>query len=116
VATPESGAQPRPQPPPDDSSLSYGGLDQNIRVGPLIVRPLAVTEDSRCPADVTCVWSGRLVMRARVSGMTGLQTISSIAPLALPGGGRLELVSVWPPRLGTASEPRPPYRFGFRRR
>lgn len=116
MAAPEGSALPRPQRPPDDPALSYGGLNQDIRVGRFIVRPLAVSEDSRCPADVTCVWSGQLVLRARVPGMTGLQTISTIRPLALPGGGRLELASVWPPRMRSATGPRPPYRFGFRRR
>lgn len=102
--------------PGDRDALAYGGLNQTIRVGDLTVRPLAVTEDSRCPANVACVWAGRVVLRLRVSGMANEQEISTIAPLALPGGGRLELASVAPPRssvrVGTAG----PYRFGFRRR
>lgn len=96
-------------------ALAHGGLNQNIRVGGLTVRPLAVTEDSRCPADVACVWAGRVVLRARVSGMAGDQSISSIAPLVLPGGGRLELASVAPRRLSARSGASVPYRFGFRR-
>jgi hypothetical protein len=99
----------------DDGALAYGGLNQTIRVGGLTVRPLAVTEDSRCPADVACVWAGRVVLRARVSGMAGEQAISSIAPLALPGGGRLELASVAPRRLSARPGTSAPYRFGFRR-
>jgi hypothetical protein len=114
IAAPESSAIPRPQQPADDPALSYGGLNQDIRVGRLTVRPLAVSEDSRCPADVTCVWSGQLVLRARVSGMAGLQTISTIRPLALPGGRRLELAHVWPPRMRSDTGLLPAYRFGFR--
>ncbi len=111
------GVQPAPQQrPPDSPALSYGGLNQNIRVGGLVVRPLAVTEDSRCPVNVVCVWAGRVVLRVRVSGLSGDQTISSIEPLALPGRGVLELVSVTPARR--AGRPSAParYRFGFRRR
>lgn len=100
----------------DDPRLAYGGLNENIRVGNLTVRPLAVAQDSRCPADVTCVWSGQLVLRLRVSGMRGLQTVSTIRPLALPGGRRLELASVSPARLRHPNGPRPAFRFGFRRR
>lgn len=111
-----NGGQPLPSPrPPDNPALSYGGLGQDVRVGGLTVRPLAVIEDSRCPQDVDCVWSGQLVLRLTVSGMAGEQRISSIRPLDLPGGGRLALESVWPPRY----HGRPmtgPYRFGFRRR
>lgn len=102
--------------PGDNGALAYGGLNQNIRVGRLVVRPLRVTEDSRCPADVTCVWAGRVVLRARISGMAGEHTISSIAPLALPGGGVLELASVAPPRMSARRGTPAPYRFGFRRR
>jgi len=109
------GPPPAPQRPADDPALSYGGLNQDISVGGLTVRPLEVTEDSRCPINVDCVWSGRLVLRARISGMAGEQEISSIAPLALPGGGTLVLESVWPVRVHGAPMAEP-YRFGFRRR
>ena len=102
--------------PADDPALSYGGLNQDIRVGGLNVRPLAVTEDSRCPVNVTCIWAGRLVLRLRVSGMSGDRVVSTMAPLELPGGGALELASVTPARM--AGRPGTPasYRFGFRRR
>lgn len=104
-----------PEQPPDDPALSYGGLNEDISAGGLVVRPLAVTEDSRCPVNVTCVWAGRVVLRARVSGLPGDQTISSIEPLRLPDGGTLNLASVWPPRF-QAEDVLIPYRFGFRRR
>lgn len=102
--------------PADDPAFSYGGLNPDIRVGGLTVRPLAVTEDSRCPVNVTCVWAGRLVLRLRVSGMAGEQVVSTMAPLELADGGALELASVTPARTaGRPGTPRP-YRFGFRRR
>lgn len=108
-------APPQVRLPADDPALSYGSLDQDIRVVNLTIRPLAVIEDSRCPQDVDCVWSGQLVLRLRVSGMAGDQQVSSIRPLALPGGGTLELASVWPLRYHGVPA-REPYRFGFRRR
>ncbi len=102
--------------PGEPARVAYGGLHQNIRVGHLIVRPVAVTEDSRCPVGVTCVWGGRVVLRVRVTGMGGDQTISSIEALALPRGGALELISVTPARTAGRPDTPAPYRFGFRRR
>jgi hypothetical protein len=109
------GQAPTAQRPADDPALSYGGLNENIRVGNLIVRPLAVAEDSRCPVNVACVWAGRVVLSATVSGMAGEQVISSIEPLALPDGGSLALESIWPAPVHGARNAEP-YRFGFRRR
>ena len=102
--------------PADDPALSYGGLNQDIRVGGLNVRPLAVTEDSRCPVNVTCIWAGRVALRVRVSGMAGDQVVSTMAPLDLPRGGALELASVTPARMTGRPGTPAPYRFGFRRR
>lgn len=99
-----------------EARLSYGRLNEDIRVGGMTIRPLTVVEDSRCPAAVACVWGGRVVLRLRVAGMRGDQTISSIAPLTLPGGGVIELASVAPPRTNGRPRIPLPYRFGFRRR
>ena len=116
VAAPDdAGGSEPPRRPPELPGVSYGELNEPIRVGGLTVRPLAVVEDSRCPSNVTCVWAGRVVLRVSISGMDGTPTISSIEPLALPGSGALALESVWPPRVH-GEQPAGPYRFGFRRR
>lgn len=120
----QSGAQPvidmsqMPTPPQvrllaDAPGVSYGRLGEDIRMGGLVVRPLRVTEDSRCPVNVTCVWAGRVVLSVRVSGLAGEQVVSTMAPLRLPSGAVLELASVWPLRYHGV-EAREPYRFGFR--
>jgi hypothetical protein len=44
------------------------GLGQVATVNGLRIRPIAVIEDSRCPALVRCVWEGRLTVRARMNG------------------------------------------------
>lgn len=108
--------QPREQRPADQPGHAYGELNETIRLGELSVKPLEVIEDSRCPVDVDCVWSGRLVMRAEVSGVSGPATISSLEPFALPGGGTLVLASVWPNNHHQDRGSRDPYRFGFTRR
>lgn len=84
--------------------------------GGLTIRPLSLIEDSRCPADVVCVWAGRLRLRALVAGETLELTLGE--PLATPAGvvvlatAKPGAWSEWPEHeLG----PRPAYRFGFRR-
>lgn len=44
------------------------GLGQRALVGALVVTPLRLVEDSRCPVGVQCVWAGRLVIAARIDG------------------------------------------------
>jgi hypothetical protein len=83
--------------------------------GGLTVRPLEVTEDSRCAGNVTCVWAGRLVLRADVSGVERELTLGQT--LETPGGAVVFEVAKpgawhdWP----EAEIARPAYRFGFRR-
>ena len=44
------------------------GLGQIAAGNGLKTRPIEVIEDSRCPAEVNCVWAGRLTVRARMNG------------------------------------------------
>ena len=43
-------------------------LGQAVRVGGLIVTPIKVVEDSRCPMNARCVWAGRLIVQTRIEG------------------------------------------------
>ena len=78
--------------------------------GGLTVRPLEVIEDSRCPANVTCVWAGRLRLRAQVSGVVRELTLGEAGYGVLLAVVKPGAWSEWPAELG----PRTPYRFGFR--
>ena len=42
------------------------GIGQSVQVGEAVVTPLQVTDDSRCPSTVQCVWQGRVAVQARV--------------------------------------------------
>jgi hypothetical protein len=76
--------------------LTYARLGQTVTLGPKVT-PLAVTEDSRCPRSVTCVWAGTVKLSTRVwargKGSTVDLTLGKPQPVA---GGSLELVKVTP--------------------
>ena len=63
-----------------------------------------VTEDSRCPTNVNCVWAGNAVVRltARVAGATGgnleLHTTTADKREAAVDGFRVQLVRLAPTR------------------
>ena len=91
-------------------------LGEEVRLGTLRIRPVAVLEDSRCPADVTCVWAGRIRVRVAVSG-AGEPVMELNQPVAIPGGQSLSLVAVAPPRWHmppAGVDPNAPQRFAFR--
>ena len=77
----------------------------------ITVRPLAVIEDSRCPALVRCIWAGRVRISAEISG-TGTRELTLGEPAAV-SGGTLTLVDVRPgKRAPEAIAPRD-YQFTF---
>ena len=92
-------------------------LGEEVQVGNVRVRPLAVLEDTRCPIDLDCVHGGSFRLRVSVSGI-GETEMRLWQPLPIPGGAPLRLVAVAPPRWHRAPpgvEPNAPQRFGFRR-
>ena len=91
-------------------------LGEEVRLGDVRIRPVAVLEDSRCPVDVTCVWAGRIRLRVAVIGAGDL-VMELNQPVSAPGGRRLTLVAVAPPRWATPPpgvDPDAPQRFAFR--
>ena len=92
-------------------------LNEEVAVGDVRVRPLAILEDSRCPIDVECVHGGNIRIRVSVSGL-GETEVDLNRPLAIPGGAPLVLTTVAPPRWHQPPpgiEVNAPPRFGFRR-
>ena len=90
----------------------FAALGEPTLVGRLVVTPAQVIEDSRCPADVQCIWAGRLVLRARIAGTGWSETRDLVLgePQAV-GDGRITLVSAQPQPI--AGVERGPYLFGF---
>jgi len=101
---------------PDDG-LARAALGQTIAVGGPRVTPLAVHEDSRCPAKVQCVWAGRVRIGARIDLGSGSRVQELILGTPAPvADGTLELVEVRPGKMATDAPPILPrdYRFAFR--
>lgn len=90
------------------------GLGQSTRVGALTVTPEALIEDSRCPADVQCVWAGRLVLRARIEGRGWRETADlTLGRAYVTRGTRLTLIRVEPERTSQSPPSQSSYRFAF---
>ena len=101
-----------PAPQIDFANGPTAALNEVANLDGLTVRPLAVLEDSRCPAQVQCVWAGRVRIRAEVSG-NGNRELTLGEPLAVSSGA-LTLVDVRPSkRAAEAIAPRA-YQFTFR--
>lgn len=80
------------------------------------VRPDRIVEDSRCPAGTQCIWAGRLVVRATVSGgaWSKVMDLTLGTPVAV-ADGMLTLVAAIPDRQPEGRAPKPSrYRFTFR--
>jgi hypothetical protein len=80
----------------------------------LRVKPVSVLEDSRCPANVQCVWAGRVRLRVKVDGGAG----ADVADLTLGqptglGGVSLILTTVEPEKRAGEPVLRSAYRFTF---
>ena len=90
------------------------GLGEVGLVDGLRVRPLAVVEDSRCPINAVCVWAGRLVVRAEVSGGNWRETrdfeLRKPQPIA---DGQMTLVEASPSKLADQLIYPRDYRFTF---
>lgn len=83
--------------------------------GGLVVRPLDVLEDSRCPQNARCIWAGRLRLRVAVEG-AGEHEIIDDGEAVQTARGAFALVAVSPgPWTEWPEDQRTPYRFGFRR-
>lgn len=91
-------------------------IGQAARAGPFVVRPIAVVEDSRCPATVQCIWAGRLRITAEIDHRGGSETLRREMVLGEPvpfPEGSVTLSDAQPaPFAGQATDPRA-YRFAF---
>jgi len=94
-------------------------LLQPVQVGNVVVTPLAVVEDSRCPINARCIWAGRLVVRSRIDG-AGWRDTADLT-LGEPYGTHTSVIALTegepPPEAGEGRDIAPEdYRFTFEAR
>ena len=95
--------------------IARAKLNQTVYVDGPHVTPLAVIEDSRCPANVRCVWAGRVKVDVRIDlGSRSERRELTLGQPVHVADGSLELVEVAPPKTTEAAIPPGDYRFGFR--
>lgn len=102
---------PAAESPRADGSAAFG---QPARAGALVVTPLRLVEDSRCPVDAQCVWAGRLVISARIDGAGWSETASlELGRDYRSRGAGLALVSAAPDKMAGSTPPASAFVFGF---
>jgi hypothetical protein len=95
-------------------SDGFATIGQSTRVGPFVVTPRAVVEDSRCPINARCVWAGRLVLRTLIAGATWHETASlTLGEPIIIRGAALTLVSAEPGKLAGSQSSPTASRFAF---
>jgi hypothetical protein len=89
--------------PGAEVSLAHGAT-ASVTGTDLQVRFVAVTEDSRCPRDTTCVWAGEVKVQLEIA--EGSQKSSQVelreGEHAAAGAYRVTLVRVEPQPVSTA--------------
>ena len=107
---------PAPPPPPvmSGSASATVGIGGQAMLNGLVIRPIAVTEDSRCPINARCVWAGRLILRTDLSagGWHEQRDLTLGTPQPVPGG-TLTLTAAEPGKLAGAQANPPANRFTF---
>ena len=101
---------------PPAAAGPVAGLGQQATVGGVRIRPLAIVEDSRCPADVQCVWAGRLVILADIDFHGGSETYRGKLTLGQPlplGAETVTLVAAVPAKTAATAPDRRAYLFTF---
>lgn len=97
------------------SKTLWLNLNQSATAFGVTVTPLQVVEDSRCPANVNCVWAGRVRVRTNlVSGMgTATQIFIPNEPITTEAE-TVTLTQVAPEPVAGVTIPASEYQFVFR--
>ena len=93
------------------------GLGKAVWAGDVILTPQAVTEDSRCPVDATCVWAGELTVTTRITATHWAQTAQLTLGEPYEVMGRtFVLASATPDKRSEGAIASADYRFVYERR
>jgi hypothetical protein len=97
AATADVGPSPVP---PLQEGLVTVKLGEHARFGRVVLTPIRIEEDSRCPAGVECVWAGTVRVAVSVADNDELLphpiTMALGVPFLMEGGGGVTMVAVCP--------------------
>jgi hypothetical protein len=87
------------------------GTSANVKSAEMKVRFVAVTEDSRCPRDVTCIWAGEVKVQLEFQTEQGVSRVEIVeGRSAEVGSYRVTIVRVEPQPVSTVKIAAPDYR------
>ena len=96
---------------PEGSAVALG---QPVATAGVVLTPMEVTEDSRCPINARCVWAGEIIVKTRVNGAGWRETV--LLKLGEPDSVRgyiLNLTSAEPGQIAGQETDPANYRFTF---
>jgi hypothetical protein len=97
---------------PAETPVAFG---QAVRVGGLVVTPLNVVEDSRCPMNARCVWAGRVIVQTRIEGAGWRETANLALGVIYTTHGQMLALAAVAPEKTTDHQIQPrEYRFNLR--
>lgn len=96
--------------PGELSSTGVMGINQTATVAGVVITPIEVLEDSRCPTDVQCIQAGTVRVKARIAQETYEFTLGTAQVI---GGSAITLTQVSPSPISTSTISNSAYRFTF---
>ena len=102
------------EPEPVNEAMIETRINQAAAALGVRIRPLVVLEDSRCPAEVQCIWAGTVRVKALITSALGEAEMNfTLNQPVTTEAGEVTLMTVEPePRAGVKIFPGD-YRFTF---
>ena len=96
------------------STIIRTTLGQKMTGLNVTITPVEVTEDSRCPTDVQCIWAGTVKVRTKVwSGLGTSEMLFELGTSMTTEAEEITLVDVSPAKVSRETIPDSSYRFTF---
>ncbi len=92
---PKPTTTPKPTSPAPVQTARY---NETIRIGPLLVTPILVTDDSRCPSNAQCITAGTITVQTKVKTSTTTRDLFLVngRPQVAPDGSMIVLKDATP--------------------
>lgn len=60
----------------EEDVVTNPGLNDSVVMEDIIITPMEILEDSRCPLDVTCIWAGVLSVSVKLQDKNNLDDVA----------------------------------------